>query len=73
MATKRFFFPSRSSCIRDGSEIWFWEDTWLGNATLREKYLALYNVVHYKGDTLAKVLETSPSNVSFGRSLIGHR
>jgi hypothetical protein len=36
MATKKFFFGLGSFSIKDGSEIRFWEDIWLGNATLRE-------------------------------------
>lgn len=35
IATKKHFFPFGSFSIKDGSEIRFWEDKWLGNATLR--------------------------------------
>ena len=73
MATKKFFFQYGSFSIKDGSEIRFWEDKWLGNATLREQYSAVYNIVRHKGDTLAKVMETFPPNVSFRRSLFGPR
>jgi hypothetical protein len=34
MATKKYFFGHGSFFIRDGSEIQFWEDKWLGNTTL---------------------------------------
>jgi hypothetical protein len=54
-------------------EIWFWEDKWLSNATLREQYPALYSIVRHKGDTIAKVLETSPPAVAFRRNLSGQR
>ena len=73
MATKKFFFPHGSFSIQDGSEIRFWEDIWLGQSTLREQYPALYNIVRHKGDTIAKVMGTSPPNVSFRRSLLGPR
>ena len=73
MATKKYFFPHASFSIKNGSEIRFWEDRWLGQTTLREQYPALYNVVRYKGDTLAKVMGTSPPNVSFRRTLLGPR
>jgi hypothetical protein len=46
-----------SFSIKDGSEIRFWEDRWLGNATLREQYMALYSIMRYKGDIIAKVYE----------------
>jgi hypothetical protein len=73
METKKFFFGLSSLSIKDGSEIRFWEDKWLGNATLREQYPALYSIVRHKGDTIAKVLETSPPTVAFRRDLSGQR
>ena len=36
MDTKKYFFSYGSLSIKDGSEIRFWEDKWLGNTTLRE-------------------------------------
>ena len=65
------FLPIWIFSIKDGSEIRFWEGKWLGNATLREQYPALYNIVRHKGDTIATVLESSPPNVTFRRDLIG--
>ena len=73
MATKKFFFPHGSFSIRDGSEIRFWEDIWLGQSTLKEQHPALYSIVRNKSDTVAKVLDTFPPNVSFRRSLLGTR
>jgi hypothetical protein len=73
MATKKYFFPFGSFSIRNGSEIRFWEDCWLGTTTLREQYPALYNIVRHKSDTLQKVLETSPPSLTFRRDLIGPR
>jgi hypothetical protein len=73
MATKKYFFCYGSFSIKDGSEIRFWEDKWLGNATLREQYPALYNIVRHKGDTIATVMESFPPNVTFRRDLIGPR
>jgi hypothetical protein len=45
----------------------------LGNTTLREQISVLNNIVRYKGDTIAKVLESSPPNVTFRRDLVGPR
>jgi hypothetical protein len=70
-ATKKYFFPFGSFSIRNGAEIRFWEDRWLGTTTLREQYPALYNIVRHKGDTLQKVMETSPPSMTFRRDLIG--
>ena len=71
--TKKYFFCYGSFSIKDGSEIRFWEDKWLGNATLREQYPSLYNIVRHKGDTIATVMESFPPNVTFRRDLIGPR
>jgi hypothetical protein len=71
MATKKYFFGLGTFSIKDGSEIRFWEDKWLGATSLHEQYPVLYSTVRHKGDTIAKVLETSPPNVSFSRDLFG--
>jgi len=73
MATKKHFFRFGSFNIKDGSEVRFWEDKWLGSATLRERYPALYNIVRHKNDTITTVMGTSPPNVSFRRDLAGPR
>jgi hypothetical protein len=73
MATKKFFFSHGSFFIRDRSEIQFWKDKWLGNASLQEQYLTLYAIVRHKSDTLAHVLGSNPPNVTFRRTLFGPR
>src|SRR5436190_2233900 len=73
MATKKHFFRFRSFNIKDGSEIRFWEDKWLGGATLRDQYPALYTIARHKNDTIATVMETFSPNVSFRRDLLGPR
>ena len=44
--------------IKDGSEVRFWEDIWLGNRPLQEQFHQLYNIVRKKQDTVAEVLRT---------------
>jgi hypothetical protein len=73
MAAKNVFFSFGSFLIKDGSEIRFWEDSWLGNEPLKEQYPALYRIVRNKSDTIAVVLESTPPHVSFTRDLIGVR
>ena len=70
---KNSFFRFGSFLIRDGTEIRFWEDSWLGNTPLKDQYPALYNIARGKSDTIAVVLSTSPPNVSFRRDVIGAR
>jgi hypothetical protein len=73
IATKKHFFSHRKFSIKDGSEVRFWEDKWLGTTTFREQYPALYDIVRHKGDTIAHVLEPNPPNVTFRRNLYGPR
>jgi hypothetical protein len=69
----KHFFGLRTFSIKDGSEIRIWEDKWVGNTSLREQYSSLYNIVRHKGDTITKILETSPPNVSFRKDLSSQR
>jgi hypothetical protein len=73
MRTKNEFFKYGHFLIKDGSEIRFWEDSWLGDEPLMDQYPALYRIARNKSDTIAVVLETTPPNVSFTRNLIGVR
>ena len=73
MAAKKQIFHFGSFAIKDGSEIRFWEDIWLGNASLREQYPALFNIARDKNNTIAQVLSSSPPNISFMRDLVGTR
>ena len=57
--------------IKDGSQVRFWEDSWLGNSSLRDQYPQLYNIVRKKQDTVADVLSTQIPNLSWRRDLIG--
>jgi hypothetical protein len=64
MKIKRDFLKFGTFLIKDGSQVKFWEDRWLGNSTLRELY---------PQDTVASVLSTQPSNVSWRRDLRGDK
>jgi hypothetical protein len=60
--------------IQNSYEKWTYHPTIrLGAMSFREQYSVLYSIVRHKGDTIAKVLETSPPNVSFTRDLSGQR
>jgi len=48
MKVKRDFQRFRNFVIKDGSQVRFWEDIWLGNSPLREQYPQLYNIVRKK-------------------------
>jgi hypothetical protein len=65
MKVKDQFFARGSFQIHNGSEVRFWEDTWIEDKPLKLKYPSLYNIVRRKNATVAQVLSTTPLNVSF--------
>ena len=67
MKVKNDFLKFGSFIIKDGSQIRFWEDVWLGNRSLREQYPQLYNIAQKKQDTVADVLSTPIPNISWHR------
>ena len=73
MKVKRDFLRFGNFVIKDGSQVRFWEDIWLGNSPLREQYPQLYNIVRKKQDTVAEVLRTPSPNLSWRRDLIGSK
>jgi hypothetical protein len=58
--------------IGDGSQVRFWEDAWLGNIALKNRFPTLYDIVRKKSATVVKVFSSNPLNVSFRRHLFGH-
>ena len=45
----------------------------MGQKPLREQYPSLYNVVRQPHNTVAEVMQTTPLNISFRRSLVGDK
>ena len=70
MGVKDQFFSLGKFKLGDGSQIRFWEDTWLGRHRLKMEYPNLFNIVRQKEATVAHTLSTVPLNVSFRRALI---
>jgi len=58
--------------LMDGTQIKFWEDTWLGNQPLGVRFPALFNIVRRKHDSVATVLSSIPLDVYFRRALVGN-
>ena len=56
MKVKRDFFRIGSFIVKDGTQVRFWEDKWLGNSSLQEPCPCLYNIVTPKHVTIAEVL-----------------
>jgi hypothetical protein len=70
MKVKDEFFARGSFQIQNGSDVRFWEDTWVEDKPLKLKYPSLYNIVRRKDATVTQVLSTTPLNVSFQRSIM---
>ncbi|CAN6182020.1 unnamed protein product [Urochloa humidicola] len=58
--------------LGDGSQIRFWEDTWITSLPLKVLYPSLYSIVRKRSATVQSVLFTTPLNVAFRRSLTGN-
>jgi hypothetical protein len=46
---------------------------WLGNATLRKQYPALYAIVCHKCDKITTIMESSPPSMTLRRDLVKPR
>ena len=64
MKVKRDFFHFGSFIVKDGTQVRFWEDKWLGNSSLQEQYPYLYNIAKPKHVTIAEVLFGPSPNLS---------
>ena len=72
MATEKYVFHFRKFSIKNGLKLMFWENKWLGNTPLQDKYPALYNIVRHKRDKISMIMISSPPDVMmFSPDLIG--
>jgi hypothetical protein len=70
MGVKDKFLSLGRFSLKDGSQIRFWEDIWLGNRTLKSQFSSLFNIVCRRHATVAEVFSTTPLNISFRRALM---
>ena len=73
MKAKEFFFQFGTFSVRDGCQIRFWEDTWLGTTPLNVQYPSLYRIVRHKFVTIKQVLGQVNPDISFRRTISGPR
>jgi hypothetical protein len=59
-----------SFIINDGTSTRFWDDTWLGDKSLKDTYPSLYHIARDKKVTVSKVMSSVPLNISSRRSLV---
>ena len=67
MKVKDKFLNLGSFQLNNGENIRFWKYKWLGNFTLSQHYLSLYNIARKKHISIATVFNSIPLNISFQR------
>jgi len=71
MKVKGEFLSMGRFDLGDGSQVCFWEDSWITSCHFKMLFLSLYNIVRKKSAYVRTVLSTTPLNVAFRRSLMG--
>ena len=71
MKVKREFLSLGKFDLGVGSQVLFWEDTWIRPRPLKSLFPAQYNIVRRKNVSVRSVLSMTPLNVTFRRSLMG--
>jgi hypothetical protein len=59
-----------SFIIKDGTNVRFWEDTWIRDKPLKFQYPSLYNIAREPHATISKIMATNPLNIFFRRALV---
>lgn len=71
MKIKWDFLQFGAFLLKDGSQVRFWEDSWIGGKPLKNQYPSLYNIARPKFLTISEVQSSSPPNICWCRHLIG--
>jgi hypothetical protein len=71
MKVKEEFLSLGKFDLGDGSQVRFWEDSWIQSRPLKSLFPVLYNIVRKKSAYVRTVFSTTPLNVAFRRSLVG--
>ena len=56
--------------VDDGSQVHFWEDSWISPHPFKTLFPTLYNIVRKKSASVRSVLSMIPLNVFFRRSSV---
>ena len=59
--------------IKGRAKTRFWDDTWVGDKSLKDRYPALYNIVREPHEIVSKVMATSHLNISFRRAMVDNK
>jgi hypothetical protein len=69
MKVKMEFLSLGKFDLGDGSQVRFWEDSWIRACPLKSQCPTLFNVVRKKNASVRSVMSIIPLNVAFRRSL----
>jgi hypothetical protein len=58
--------------IKYGTNVMFWDDTWIRDKPLKTQYPNLYNIARDPHATVSKIMVTRPLNISFRRALVDY-
>ena len=70
MKVKDEFLSMGRFDLGDGSQVCFWEDSWITPHPLKTLFPALYNIVRKKNTSVRNVLSMTLLNVAFKRYLM---
>jgi hypothetical protein len=73
MRIKELVSSRGSFRIRDGTQIRFWEDTWVGNNPFKHQFPTIFNIAHDPHATVASVMSDEHYNISFRRALVDEK
>ena len=70
MKVKGEFLSMDRFDLGDGSQVCFWEDSWIMPHPFKTLFPSLYNIVRKKSASVRTVLSTTPLNVACRRSMM---
>ena len=70
---KDFLLARGKFVVKNGKQVRFWEDWWVGHEPLMKQFPGLYNIVRKRNQTIASVFSRIPLNIAFRRALMGDR
>ena len=73
MEVKEFLLDRGKFVVKNGKQVRFWEDWWVGHEPLMKQFPGLYNIVRKRNQTIASVFSRIPLNIAFRRTLMGDR
>jgi hypothetical protein len=67
MKVKEKFLKLETFIAKNGKNVGFWEDRWLVNFTLWNRFPSLYCIVHCKNDSITSIMNLVSLNISSRR------